>query len=158
MARVTLTCRYATCRTATNRGGQAAHRACAVNPDQPGCSSPAWLRVDPGHRIVEFRPGPDEHRHPVRGVTAIARRWVDRALRAGRHRASEASLSADRAWPQTVAVRTAAHERIDPRGICEVESERGVMRRAYRFCLLLYPRGHRDQFAEEMLDVFDEAS
>jgi hypothetical protein len=24
--------------------------------------------------------------------------------------------------------------------------------------LLLYPRGHRDQFAEEMLDVFDEAS
>jgi hypothetical protein len=32
------------------------------------------------------------------------------------------------------------------------------MRRAYRFCLLFYPRGHRDQFAEEMLDVFDEAS
>ncbi len=32
------------------------------------------------------------------------------------------------------------------------------MRRAYRFCLLLYPRQHRDQFAEEMLDVFDEAS
>ena len=31
------------------------------------------------------------------------------------------------------------------------------MRRAYRFCLLLYPRGHRDQFAEEMLSVFDEA-
>jgi hypothetical protein len=32
------------------------------------------------------------------------------------------------------------------------------MRRAYRFCLLLYPRRHRDQFAEEMLSVFDEAS
>jgi hypothetical protein len=32
------------------------------------------------------------------------------------------------------------------------------MRRAYRFCLLLYPRQHRDQFAEEMLSVFDEAS
>jgi len=31
------------------------------------------------------------------------------------------------------------------------------MRRAYRFCLLLYPRQHRDQFAEEMLSVFDEA-
>jgi hypothetical protein len=31
------------------------------------------------------------------------------------------------------------------------------MRRAYRFCLLLYPRQRRDQFAEEMLGVFDEA-
>jgi hypothetical protein len=31
------------------------------------------------------------------------------------------------------------------------------MRRAYRFCLLLYPRQHRDQFAEEMLSVFEEA-
>ncbi len=32
------------------------------------------------------------------------------------------------------------------------------MRRAYRFCLLLYPRHHRDRFAEEMLSVFEEAS
>jgi hypothetical protein len=32
------------------------------------------------------------------------------------------------------------------------------MRRAYRFCLLLYPRQHRDQFADEMLNVFQEAS
>ena len=32
------------------------------------------------------------------------------------------------------------------------------MRRVYRFCLLLYPRQHRNQFAEEMLGVFDEAS
>jgi hypothetical protein len=32
------------------------------------------------------------------------------------------------------------------------------MRRAYRFFLLLYPRQHRDRFAEEMLGVFDEAS
>jgi hypothetical protein len=31
------------------------------------------------------------------------------------------------------------------------------MRRAYRFCLLLYPRQHRDQFAEEMVSVFEEA-
>jgi hypothetical protein len=31
------------------------------------------------------------------------------------------------------------------------------MRRAYKFMLLLYPRGHRDQFAEEMLSVFEEA-
>ena len=31
------------------------------------------------------------------------------------------------------------------------------MRRAYRFMLLLYPRGHRDQFAEEMLNVFEES-
>jgi hypothetical protein len=31
------------------------------------------------------------------------------------------------------------------------------MRRAYRFCLLLYPRQHRDQFGEEMLSVFEEA-
>jgi len=32
------------------------------------------------------------------------------------------------------------------------------MRRAYKFMLLLYPRGHRDQFAEEMMRVFEEAS
>ena len=32
------------------------------------------------------------------------------------------------------------------------------MKRAYRFCLILYPRAHRDQFAEEMSQVFDEAS
>lgn len=31
------------------------------------------------------------------------------------------------------------------------------MRRAYRFCLRLYPRRHRDQFADEMLGVFEEA-
>ena len=31
------------------------------------------------------------------------------------------------------------------------------MRRAYQFMLLLYPRGHRDQFAEEMTGVFEEA-
>ena len=31
------------------------------------------------------------------------------------------------------------------------------MRRAYKFMLLLYPRGYRDQFAEEMLGVFEEA-
>jgi hypothetical protein len=31
------------------------------------------------------------------------------------------------------------------------------MRRAYQFMLLLYPRGHRDQFAEEMAGVFEEA-
>jgi len=31
------------------------------------------------------------------------------------------------------------------------------MKRAYRFCLLLYPREHRDQFAEEMTHVFEEA-
>ena len=32
------------------------------------------------------------------------------------------------------------------------------MKRAFRFCLLLYPRRHRDQFADEMLHVFEEAS
>jgi len=32
------------------------------------------------------------------------------------------------------------------------------MRRAYQFCLILYPRAHRDRFAEEMLQVFEEAS
>ncbi len=32
------------------------------------------------------------------------------------------------------------------------------MKRAYRFCLLLYPRGHRDLFAEEMLHVFEQAA
>ena len=31
------------------------------------------------------------------------------------------------------------------------------MTRAYRFCLLLYPRRHRDRFADEMCRVFDEA-
>jgi hypothetical protein len=31
------------------------------------------------------------------------------------------------------------------------------MKRAYRFLLLLYPREHRDQFAEEMTRVFEEA-
>jgi hypothetical protein len=31
------------------------------------------------------------------------------------------------------------------------------MTRAYRFCLLLYPRRHRDQFADEMCQVFEEA-
>ncbi len=31
------------------------------------------------------------------------------------------------------------------------------MRRAYQFILLLYPSGHRDQFAEEMTGVFEEA-
>jgi len=31
------------------------------------------------------------------------------------------------------------------------------MRRAYQFILLMYPRGHRDQFAEEMTSVFEEA-
>jgi hypothetical protein len=31
------------------------------------------------------------------------------------------------------------------------------MKRAYRLMLLLYPRGHRDRFAEEMAGVFDEA-
>jgi|HubBroStandDraft_2_1064218.scaffolds.fasta_scaffold1270065_1 hypothetical protein len=31
------------------------------------------------------------------------------------------------------------------------------MRRAYQFCLLIYPRRHRDQFAEEMLGAFEEA-
>ncbi len=30
------------------------------------------------------------------------------------------------------------------------------MRRAYKFMLLLYPRGHRDQFSEEILGVFEE--
>lgn len=32
------------------------------------------------------------------------------------------------------------------------------MKRAYRFCLILYPRAHRDQFAEEMLSVFEQLS
>jgi hypothetical protein len=32
------------------------------------------------------------------------------------------------------------------------------MKRAFRFCLLLYPRGYRDRFAEEMLSVFEETS
>ena len=32
------------------------------------------------------------------------------------------------------------------------------MRRTYKFLLLLYPRGHRDRFAEEMSGVFEEAS
>ena len=31
------------------------------------------------------------------------------------------------------------------------------MKRAYQFMLLLYPRGHRDRFAEEMAGVFEEA-
>jgi hypothetical protein len=31
------------------------------------------------------------------------------------------------------------------------------MKRTYRFLLLLYPRGYRDQFAEEMTSVFEEA-
>jgi hypothetical protein len=31
------------------------------------------------------------------------------------------------------------------------------MKRAYSFLLLLYPREHRDQFAEEMTSVFEEA-
>jgi hypothetical protein len=30
------------------------------------------------------------------------------------------------------------------------------MRKAYRFMLLLYPRGHREQFAEEMNQVFEQ--
>jgi hypothetical protein len=32
------------------------------------------------------------------------------------------------------------------------------MNRACKFLLLLYPREHRDQFAEEMIHVFEEAS
>jgi hypothetical protein len=32
------------------------------------------------------------------------------------------------------------------------------MRRAYEFFLLLYPREHRDRFADEMLQVFEEAA
>ncbi len=32
------------------------------------------------------------------------------------------------------------------------------MKRAFRFGLLLYPRGHRDRFAEEMLSVFEEST
>jgi hypothetical protein len=32
------------------------------------------------------------------------------------------------------------------------------MKRAYQFCLILYPRGHRDQFADEMTQVFEEAA
>ena len=31
------------------------------------------------------------------------------------------------------------------------------MKQAYKFLLLLYPREHRDQFAEEMTRVFEEA-
>jgi len=31
------------------------------------------------------------------------------------------------------------------------------MKRAYQFMLLLYPRDHRDRFAEEMAGVFEEA-
>ncbi len=31
------------------------------------------------------------------------------------------------------------------------------MKRAYRFCLLLYPRRYRDRFADEMAGVFEEA-
>jgi hypothetical protein len=31
------------------------------------------------------------------------------------------------------------------------------MKRTYRFMLLLYPRGNRDRFAEEMAGVFEEA-
>jgi hypothetical protein len=31
------------------------------------------------------------------------------------------------------------------------------MKRAYKFLLLLYPRGHRNQFAQEMAGVFEEA-
>ncbi len=31
------------------------------------------------------------------------------------------------------------------------------MKRAYKFMLLLYPRDHRDRFAEEMAGVFEEA-
>jgi hypothetical protein len=31
------------------------------------------------------------------------------------------------------------------------------MKRAYKFLLLLYPREHRDHFAEEMIRVFEEA-
>jgi NADH:ubiquinone oxidoreductase subunit len=31
------------------------------------------------------------------------------------------------------------------------------MKRAFRFCLLFYPRRHRDQFADEMLSVFEQA-
>jgi hypothetical protein len=32
------------------------------------------------------------------------------------------------------------------------------MKRAYRFCLILYPREHREQFAEEMKHVFGQAA
>jgi hypothetical protein len=32
------------------------------------------------------------------------------------------------------------------------------MKRTYRFFLLLYPRGHRDQFADEMTQVFEQAA
>src|ERR1700761_6209406 len=32
------------------------------------------------------------------------------------------------------------------------------MRRAYEFFLCFYPREHRDQFAEEMMQVFEQAS
>lgn len=32
------------------------------------------------------------------------------------------------------------------------------MKRTYKFLLLLYPRGHRDQFADEMTGVFEEAA
>ena len=32
------------------------------------------------------------------------------------------------------------------------------MKRAFRFCLLLYPPAHREQFAEEMTHVFEQAA
>jgi len=32
------------------------------------------------------------------------------------------------------------------------------MTRVFQFCLILYPRGHRDQFAEEMSQVFEQAA
>lgn len=32
------------------------------------------------------------------------------------------------------------------------------MKRAFQFCLVLYPRKHRDQFAEEMTQVFEQAA
>jgi hypothetical protein len=47
--------------------------------------------------------------------------------------------------------------RISRRGHTPDSTERGFMRRAYQFCLLIYPRRHRDQFAEEMLGAFEEA-
>jgi hypothetical protein len=32
------------------------------------------------------------------------------------------------------------------------------MKRTYKILMFLYPRGHRDQFAEEMMRVFEEAA
>lgn len=32
------------------------------------------------------------------------------------------------------------------------------MKRAFQFCLILYPREHRDKFAEEMTHVFEQAA